>query len=612
MRALFFSLILLTIVSPLDAQTVDDRNEAPWKVAPLIDPEDRAKEVRRLEALPIATTVANGANGSTLGDTLETLAVSANLSYIGLTDPQLRDLPVTFRIYDNPWGTLKTLSLSYNFDMVYAQVTKGRAVWKFTPLHPDELISRTYVLKHNTHEVTTGSGSSSDMGSLNGTNSSSQSIGSQRNTAGNASGSDGGSGTSFNSDNPLTAQIREYLQVNDKTGTPQGFVKWIPDSNVFLVKATAKQHRDIEDFLAVVDQPLPEITLDFAFVLASATPSQKDGVDWSIYDQGLPISLSGLSTSVDLNHPSNLRAPSSAMLSTADLSAKLNLFRSNQNSFSVITGSQTVLSNREAQLDSVQELPIQQNTLASVGNAGATGGVATGTVDFKDVGTIVRAKGKVLAGGGIQLTLDIQVSSVVDFMNVGGQQVPVTAKQKYNTSVIVNEGMSLAMGGLESSVKSESIKKFPVLGDIPFFGFPFRSIAKDATRTRLLLFVTPHVLPDYKGGNFAGNQSVTPVTRKSARIVFNARPGLTIGDVNASLDGFNDDITPLETFVRAGRADATVKRAADLLRNELDLIIVTLDENRLQGINQADVRERVQLYRSRVVAVAKRSTDTAL
>jgi len=583
--------------------------EAPLSPAtPRIDPALKAKEVARLEALPMATHEASAALGSTLGEVIETLALSANMSYVALPEGGLKDTPVTFRIYDTAYGALKTLSTTYRFEMVCEQNTSGRVFWRFTPIRPDELITRFYVLKNATHEITSSNGSAGGFSSSSQSQQVQQSAGAQR------SGGEGGAGGNgaFSSSNPLVAQLEKFLAAGDSrsASASKGYIEWISDSNGFLVRATNDQHRDIEEFLMQIDQPVPQIQLDFAFVLATVSPTSNVGANLSIVENGLPITLSGLSTSVDLNHISATQAPSSALLSTSDVLLRLQAYAQNKDSFSVVTGSQTTLSNREAELNAVQELPIQQNTLATVGSTSSS--VTTGTIDFKDVGTKVMAKVKALADGKVSLTLDISVSSVVDYSDVGGQKVPITAKQQYKSSVIIEDGLSLAMGGLESSLRTEIMKKIPVLGDIPFFGFPFKSISKDNTRTRLLLFVTPHIMTSYKGGEFAAKTKIAPVLSRVGRKVFDAKPGLSVMDVEVSLAGMSEEISGLELAVRSGRGDANVRRDADLLLNELDLMLVTVDENKLKGKESAEVRQRLKTFRGRVADVAKSATMPAL
>jgi hypothetical protein len=121
---------------------------------PVVDPVEREKEIARLENEPVATIDASQELGSTLGDELQVLATAAKMSYIALPAGDLSKTLVSLHLTDTPWGAIKTLALTYDFDVVYEQAARGDPVWRFTPVRPDELVTRSYVMRLDTHEVT--------------------------------------------------------------------------------------------------------------------------------------------------------------------------------------------------------------------------------------------------------------------------------------------------------------------------------------------------------------------------------------------------------------------------------------------------------------------------
>jgi hypothetical protein len=579
------------------------------RVAPRIDPAARAHEISRLQALPVGVADANGDSAdSALGDVVEGLASAAGMSYEALPEGPLKSKKVTFHLVDTPWGILQVLAHDYQFDIVFEEMTSGHPMWRFTPVQPDELLTRTYVLSHNTHETTHSKGSSS-FGSFGGA--SNNSIGNNNNNNNqsgiNGSGSNGGSSGSstFTTDNPLTKELEEYLNEDGK-GKGKGFVRWISDSNTFLIRATAYQHHEIEDFLAKVDQELPEIELDFTFVLVSDNPNEQTGLNSSLLTNGLSFSMSGLSTSADLNHLSATKLPVTT-LSTPDLTATLQYMKANSSSFSVLTGSQTVLSNRDGSIQSTTQIPILQNSLASVGSSGtANTGVTSGQITYSPVGDIINFHAKRLGAHQISMAIDIEVSNVASTQSVGGQSVPIVASQSYNTEAIVEEGMSLGMGGLESTVNAETITKIPGLGDLPIFGFPFRSFTKSTTRSRLYLFITPRVLPSHSGAPFEPNKYLTPAGGVE-RTPFRAQPGLSLAAVEHAMTGFTDAISALEIAVRSGRGDPEIQRQCKLMLNELDLMDLTVDENRIRGVTDRTLEIRLKAFHDRLKLLVKNS-----
>ncbi len=59
----------------------------------------------------------------------------------------------------------------------------------------------------------------------------------------------------------------------------------------------------------------------------------------------------------------------------------------------------------------------------------------------------------------------------------------------------IQDGQTVVIGGLMQDQKTETISKFPLLGDIPGLGFLFRRTVSSKQKTELLIFLTPHVAP---------------------------------------------------------------------------------------------------------------------
>ena len=70
---------------------------------------------------------------------------------------------------------------------------------------------------------------------------------------------------------------------------------------------------------------------------------------------------------------------------------------------------------------------------------------------------------------------------------------PVIAKRSAQSRVGVMNGQTIVIGGLMEDKKTETVRKIPVLGDIPWLGQAFKRTEQDKTKTELLIFLTPHV-----------------------------------------------------------------------------------------------------------------------
>jgi general secretion pathway protein D len=76
------------------------------------------------------------------------------------------------------------------------------------------------------------------------------------------------------------------------------------------------------------------------------------------------------------------------------------------------------------------------------------------------------------------------------------QNIPdiILNKREINTTVTVDDGQIIALGGLIDENERRAIEKVPLLGDIPFLGNLFRSRSRDRTKTNLMVFIRPTII----------------------------------------------------------------------------------------------------------------------
>ena len=82
-----------------------------------------------------------------------------------------------------------------------------------------------------------------------------------------------------------------------------------------------------------------------------------------------------------------------------------------------------------------------------------------------------------------------------DFENLVLGTPPVSTNS-IETSVLVDNGETVVLGGVYERTRTESVEKVPFFGDIPFVGFFFRSKSNLDNNTELLIFITPKILKE--------------------------------------------------------------------------------------------------------------------
>lgn len=95
----------------------------------------------------------------------------------------------------------------------------------------------------------------------------------------------------------------------------------------------------------------------------------------------------------------------------------------------------------------------------------------------------------------VRLELDQEVSDLGERVTVApGQEQRATTKRTAKTTVVVKDEQTVIIGGLISDKKSHSEQKVPILGDVPWLGFLFRSPKDEVVKTNLMIVLTPHII----------------------------------------------------------------------------------------------------------------------
>ncbi len=153
----------------------------------------------------------------------------------------------------------------------------------------------------------------------------------------------------------------------------------------------------------------------------------------------------------------------------------------------ISTPSLLTLNNREAEFLVGQNVPITTGEVLSGNNNNPFR-----TVERQDVGVKLRVRPQINADGSITMVLRQEVSSVDTFSDVGGELV--FNKREIETSVLVDNGEIVALGGLLDQNERITTEKVPLLGDIPIIGSLFSSENRQRSNTNLMIFIRPVII----------------------------------------------------------------------------------------------------------------------
>lgn len=171
-----------------------------------------------------------------------------------------------------------------------------------------------------------------------------------------------------------------------------------------------------------------------------------------------------------------------------DWTALISAVSSDSNSNILSSPSITVMDNGEASFIVGEEVPVITGSTASSSNSNPFQ-----TVERKEVGIKLKVVPQINEGDSVQLNIEQEVSNV---LGASGAVDVRFAKRQLNTSVMVQDGQMLVLGGLTDERAMENESKVPLLGDIPVLGHLFKSTNTQTEKRNLMVFIKPTIIRD--------------------------------------------------------------------------------------------------------------------
>ncbi|MBS0367219.1 MAG: type II secretion system secretin GspD [Proteobacteria bacterium] len=291
-----------------------------------------------------------------------------------------------------------------------------------------------------------------------------------------------------------------------------------PTNNALVITAPPKVMRAIMDIVDKLDIRRPQVLVEAIIAEVDVNKDSELGVNWALFANnntnvpaGAFVSPVGGSSIVDLAQAAQNRSTLSTQLLTGttigigrivgagvNFAAVLRAIRSDTDTNVIATPSAVTMDNQEAELKVAQEVPFvtgqYTNTAASTG--GITGGVNPfQTIQREEVGTILKVTPTISPeGSAVMMKISIESSSIGQ--KPAGAVDLVTNKRTITTTVLIEDGGIVVLGGLieDNSVRGEN--RVPGLGNIPILGYLFKTRNATSNKNNLIMFIRPRILRD--------------------------------------------------------------------------------------------------------------------
>jgi len=269
----------------------------------------------------------------------------------------------------------------------------------------------------------------------------------------------------------------------------QGNIKIIADTdnNSILVLASQDDYRSIEAAIRQLDIAPRQVLIEATIAEVSLSDNLNYGVRWflekSDWELGFNAPVPGGASGEGLafaffDQDSSVRA-------------FFDLLSANSNVKFLSTPQVMVLDNQTATIRVGDQIPVTTRSSQSTSNPDAP--IVT-EVQFRDTGTLLTVTPRINAGGQVTLEISQEVSLPGSTPAVGGGGNVSIAQRTINSSVTVQSGQTVVLGGLILETTSEGRTGIPVLQNIPLLGNLFRNTTEDVFRTELLITVKPLVI----------------------------------------------------------------------------------------------------------------------
>ena len=263
------------------------------------------------------------------------------------------------------------------------------------------------------------------------------------------------------------------------------------DNNSILVMASQQDYRAIEAAIRRLDVAPRQVLIEATIAEVTLSDTLSYGVRWFVensssqfgYNAPVPSVASGEGFAFAFfDQASDLRAFFDALATASSVKF-------------LSTPQVMVIDNQTANIRVGDQIPVTTRSSQSTTNPDAP--IVT-EVQFRDTGTLLTVTPRINTGGQITLDISQEVSLPGTVPALGGGGNVSIAQRTINSSVIVQSGQTVVLGGLILETMSEGTSGIPLLKNIPWFGKLFSTTSEDVFRTELIVTVRPIVIENQR------------------------------------------------------------------------------------------------------------------
>jgi len=286
-------------------------------------------------------------------------------------------------------------------------------------------------------------------------------------------------------------------------------------TNTLLISAPDPLYRNLREVIDMLDQRRAQVVIESLIVEVNEDDASEFGVQWQAGNLGgkggfggVNLGGSGINgsptskTSIDVL-PKGLNiglvdgsVDIPGIGRVLDLKVLARALKSKGGSNVLSTPNLLTLDNEAASIFVGQTIPFVTGSYVTGG--GGTSNNPFQTVQREEVGLKLNVRPQISEGGTVKLDIYQEVSSVDARASV--EAGTVTNKRAIDTSILLDDGQIMVLGGLLQDGYTQSNDAVPWLSDIPGLGALFRNESRSVNKTNLMVFLRPYIIRDSGAG----------------------------------------------------------------------------------------------------------------
>jgi len=276
-------------------------------------------------------------------------------------------------------------------------------------------------------------------------------------------------------------------------------------TNSLIIMAEKEDYPVLEEVISKLDIPRSMVYIECLIMEVNVENGLNLGTEWRVgeeIDSGEGVAFGGYSGNSYSNFnslastgtlPSGFTAGIMGKMITIggitfpSLGAVIQAYQHDSNVHILATPQILTTDNEEATLTIGKNVPYQTRSAAESGTD------TYSSYEYKDVGITLTITPQISKDRLVRLDVYQEITKL-DNANEESNDRPTTLKRKIETTLIVEDGHTIVIGGLIDETLSRSEYGVPCLGGIPWLGYLFKTVSSGADRSNLYLFLTPRVV----------------------------------------------------------------------------------------------------------------------